>query len=99
MIRNVVTGRLREDVTPAERDAVARALDGITKLSLPGRLSATHGPDLGLRDGGWDFAIVSDWVDADAYRNYDLDPEHNEHRAVVAAACAQISRVQFDARP
>lgn len=96
MIRNVVMGRLRPDLTDDERAGVAAALDGIAGLQLPGLLAATVGPDAGLRDGCWSFAIVNDWQDADAYRTYDLDPEHNEYRAVLVAACEQVARVQLD---
>jgi hypothetical protein len=56
----------------------------------------TVGPDAGLRDGAWSFAIVNDWVDAAAYRRYDLDEEHNRYRAQVAGICPELARVQFE---
>ena len=76
MIRNVVLGRLRAD---GDRDADSRALDqalaALAALPFQGLLDVHVGRDLGLREGGWDFAITSDWLDADSYRVYDLDPE------------------------
>ena len=93
-------GRLR----PADGEAALRdrrqldeGLAGIAALRLPGLLSNRIGLDLGLREGGWSFAITNDWVDADAYRTYDLDPEHNRFRAMVVEVCEQVARVQFEA--
>ena len=54
------------------------------------------GSNLGLRDGGWSFAITNDWQDADAYRVYDADQEHNRlRREIFAVICQDIARVQF----
>ena len=38
-------------------------LAGIAALQLPGLLAMNVGCDLGLRDGGWTFAITNDWQD------------------------------------
>ena len=96
MIRNVVLGKLRDDLGDDERAAVEKAIDGILGFQLPGQLAMSGGADLQLREGGWSFAIVNDWADVDAYRNYDLDAEHNGYRAVIGPACEQIGRVQFE---
>jgi hypothetical protein len=57
------------------------------------------GRDIALRDGGWDFAITNDWADADAYRVYDADGEHNRlRREVFAKICQDIARVQFEVK-
>ncbi len=95
MIRNVVVGRLQPDADPA---AVQAALEAIAALPVQGCLDVRVGLDAGLRDGAWGFAITSDWVDAEAYRVYDLDPEHNRIRAeLFGPLCAEIARVQFEA--
>jgi Stress responsive A/B Barrel Domain len=93
MIRNVVLVKLK-----AEHDAteVADIQDGFRSLDCPGTLSYTIGDDLGLRDGNWDFAIVADFEDADAYRAYDQDAEHNRVRARLAPIAEQIARTQFE---
>ena len=59
-------------------------------------LACSLGRDIGLRAGGWSFAIVNDWTDADAYRAYDVDDEHNRYRKLLADNCAEIARVQFE---
>ena len=97
MIRNVVLGRLRAE---GDRRALSRALDqalaALAALPFAGLVDVHVGRDLGLREGGWDFAITSDWVDEHAYRVYDLDPEHNRLRdEEFARVCDRIARVQI----
>ena len=100
MIRNVVVGRLRHAEDPGQRAADAALLQeglaGIAALRLPGMLAMNVGCDLGLRDGGWSFAITNDWENAEAYRGYDADEEHNRlRREIFAKICEDIARVQF----
>jgi hypothetical protein len=94
MIRNVVMGRLHPD---ADLDRLAEALDRIQKLGIEGTLDMRVGRDAGLRDGNWDYAITADFTDAEAYRRYDLDEEHNRlRREYFGPASAQIARLQFE---
>ena len=97
MIRNVVLGRLRAGGDRAvDAAALDRALASLAALPFEGLVAVHVGRDLGLREGGWDFAITSDWVDADAYRVYDRDGEHNRlRREEFARVCDQIARVQI----
>ena len=61
------------------------------------RLVDNHaGFDLALREGGWDLAITNDWRDAEAYRGYDVDAEHNRYRAMIVEVWEQVARVQFE---
>lgn len=104
MIRNVVVGRLRQTQDPAQQAADAALLQeglaGIAALKFPGMIAMNIGIDLGLRDGGWSFAITNDWQDADSYRVYDTDEEHNRlRREVFAKVCQDIARVQFQVDP
>jgi hypothetical protein len=101
VIRNVVVGRLRQAADPgqqaADRALLQQGLAGIAALRFPGLLSMDVGADLGLRDGGWTFAITNDWQDEDAYRVYDADGEHNRlRREIFAVICQDIARVQFE---
>ncbi len=93
VIRNVVMVKLRPDSDPA---LVAEIQGVFRTLNCPGTVSFTVGDDLGLRDGNWSFAIVSDFTDADAYRAYDLDEAHNAARARLAPMIEQAARVQFE---
>lgn len=104
MIRNVVVGRLRPAADHAQRAAdaalLAEGLAGIAALRFPGLLAMHTGTNLGLREGGWSFAITNDWQDAEAYRVYDADAEHNRlRREIFAVICADIARVQFEIDP
>jgi Stress responsive A/B Barrel Domain len=100
VIRNVVVGRLREAEDLGQREADAallrEGLAAIAALKFPGLMAMNVGTDLGLRDGGWSFAIINDWQDADAYRVYDADEEHNRiRREIFTEICRDIARVQF----
>ncbi len=92
MIRNVVLVQLAPD---ADHERVAAIQAGFRALNCPGTVSYTLGDDLGLREGGWSFAIVADFEDEASFRGYDLDEEHNRLRGELAPMAAQIARVQF----
>ena len=93
VIRNVVLVKLKPGHDPAE---LADVQDDFRRLNCPGMLSSTIGSDLGLREGNWGFAIVADFTDAEAYRNYDLDPAHNQARARLAPYAEETARAQFE---
>jgi len=100
MIRNVVVGRLRRTGDSGQQAADAallrEGLAGIAALRLPGMIAMHVGCDLGLREGGWNFAITNDWEDAEAYRGYDADEEHNRlRRKIFAEIYEEIARVQI----
>lgn len=94
VIRNVVVGRVRPGIDPSY---VQAALDAIVALPVEGLLDVRVGLDAGLRPGAWSFAITSDFVDAEAYRAYDAEAEHNRIRQeVFDPVCEEIARVQFE---
>ncbi len=67
------------------------------RMPYAGLLSCEVGVDAGLREGGWSFAITSDWADVESYQAYDEEPEHNRLRRVVfCPLCPDIARVQFE---
>jgi Stress responsive A/B Barrel Domain len=66
-------------------------------LELDGCLAVRVGVDAGLREGNFSFAITNDFVDADAYRRYDADAEHNRVRAEMFAPINEtVVRIQFE---
>ena len=94
MIRNVVLGRLKQGADEAALDA---ALRGLLLLPMDGLLEMHVGRDAGLREGTWDYVITADFTDADAYRRYDADDEHNRlRRELFDVLSEQIARVQFE---
>lgn len=93
MIRNVVMIRLRPD---ADRQRLDDVVAGFRRMDCPGTIAYTIGTDAGLREGNWSLGIVADFVDADAYRGYDADAEHNRLRAEMAPLTEEVARVQFE---
>ncbi|MDK3256898.1 Dabb family protein [Blastococcus capsensis] len=94
MIRNVVVGRVRAGV---RREQVEQALAAIVALHPPGCLDMRVGVDAGLRPGNWSFSITADFEDADAYRAYDAEAEHNRvRRELFGPISEEIVRIQFD---
>ena len=93
MIRNVVLAKLKPDVSEQDVEVALAALKGIR---TPGLLSITVGRDLGLRQGNWDVAVVTDLANEGSYRIYDTDAEHNRvRRDLVAPLIEAIERCQF----
>jgi hypothetical protein len=94
MIRNVVVGRVRPDVPRAQ---VEKALAALVALEPEGCLDMRGGVDAGLREGNWSFSITADVTDADAYRRYDLEEEHNRvRRELFGPICEDVVRIQFE---
>ena len=93
MIRNVVLAKLKDGYDAAE---LAQIQQGLRELNCPGTVAYSVGSDAGLREGNWDFVIVADFSDVEAYRGYDADAEHNALRARLAPMVDQIARAQMD---
>jgi hypothetical protein len=94
VIRNVVVGRVRAGVPAEQVEAAIQALRDLTVEGVAFRL--VGGQDRGLRDGNAHFALTADFVDDEAYRVYDADPEHNRiRRELFAPISDSIERIQF----
>lgn len=94
MIRNVVLAKLK----PGVKDEDVRSMVAVLgRMRTPGLVSISVGQDLGLRDGNWDLAVVTDLEDEQSYRMYDADPEHNRiRREVVAPLVERMERCQIE---
>ena len=79
MFRHVVLFTWTPDATPEQQQAVAREL-----RTLPAaieQLRAYHvGPDAGVNQGNYEFAVVADFDDVDAYLAY---RDHPLHQAII----------------
>jgi hypothetical protein len=94
MIRSIMVGKLRPGVAPED---VEKALDAILALEPPGCLDMKLGVDAGLREGNWDFTVTTDFADAEGYRAYDLDDEHNRiRRELFASITEDTVRIQIE---
>lgn len=95
MIRHVAVFRWQDGTTPAQVDAVHSGLAALP-AQIPSIRAYTHGPDLQLGEGRWDYAVVGDFEDAAGYQAY---VDHPAHKAVAVALIAPIradrTHVQF----
>jgi hypothetical protein len=80
VFRHVVLFRWKPGTPAAEIAALERAL-----ADLPGQIAEIRGyrfgRDAGLASGNFDFAIVAEFADADAWRRY---VDHPAHQKLVA---------------
>ena len=94
-LRHVVCFRFHPD-TPADAvDALAAGLRALP--SIIDEIDAyLVGPDLGVSDTSWDFAVVADFADATAFATYRTHPDHLAViRDLVEPICAERVSVQF----
>jgi hypothetical protein len=95
MIRHVVVFEWNDDVTDDHVEAVATAL-----AALPATIDTIRayrfGPDAGLNQGNFDFAVSADFDDEAGYLVY---RDHPAHQAFIASFLAgritQRAAVQF----
>lgn len=75
MLRHVVMIKLKEEAPADAGDALREGLS-----QLPGKIEEikayTFGADLGLREGNFDFCLVADFEDAEAFGRYVVHPDH-----------------------
>lgn len=96
MFRHVVNFRWNADSSPAHIAALQTALSGLPAV-LPGLRRYAFGPDAGINEGNFEFAVVAEFDDADGYLEYRDHPEHariiNE---LIAPYLDSRTVVQFD---
>jgi hypothetical protein len=76
-IRHVVLFKFRPDATAEDKTAMQ---DGLAALpsAIPELLRYSFGPDLGLAQGNYDFAIVADVANREDFRTYVEHPRHQD---------------------
>jgi len=77
MIRHVVLFTWDDEMTDELELQFAAELTALAQR-LTGVLSYHAGPDVGLVEGNFDFAVVADFEDAESYLGYRDHPEHQE---------------------
>jgi hypothetical protein len=86
MIRHVAVFRWVDGTTSEQIAAVHAGLHELPSV-IDSVRAYTHGPDLVLGDGRWDYAVVGDFDDADGYQAY---VDHPAHQAVATELIAPI---------
>ena len=96
MIRHVVLFTWTAAATGEQKEKVATELRSLPPL-MRGLRAYHAGPDAGLAQGNFDFAVVADFEDADSYLAY---RDHPAHRAVIDERIRPImanrSAVQYE---
>jgi hypothetical protein len=77
MIRHVVLFTWDDEMTDNLEGQFAAELTALAP-TLPGVLSYHAGPDVGLVEGNFDFAVVADFENAESYLGYRDHPEHQD---------------------
>jgi len=91
MIRHVVLFRWTDEATPEQKQRAADELGRLPAL-VPSLRTFSLGPDLGINQGNFDFAVAADFDDVDGYLAY---RDHPEHRAIVAQFTTPIVAQRF----
>jgi hypothetical protein len=88
MIRHVVLFAWIPEATDKQKHQVAEELGALPPL-LTGLRSFHAGPDAGIIEGNFDFAVVADFEDTESYLAY---RNHPAHRAVVDQVISPITK-------
>lgn len=79
-LRHVVMFRFAPGTTEEQRARLAEELRRLP-AAIPEIAAYTVGPDAGLADGNFDFAVVGDFASAEDWQVY---RDHPAHQAVIA---------------
>ena len=74
MIRHVALFTWKPDVSEESVAAIRAGLDRLATLDCVA--AYTHGPDAGLREGNFDYAVIGDFETVDAYQEYSSEEGH-----------------------
>ena len=96
MLRHVALFRFKPETTDEQVEATMVALS-----ALPDQIDVLRkfrfGPDAGITEGAWDFAVVAVVDTADDYVAYRDDPAHVAVlRDYLAPLIAEAARIQFE---
>ncbi|MFM7756625.1 MAG: Dabb family protein [Actinomycetota bacterium] len=96
MFRHVVMFKWRPGTSPAEVENVRRRLDELPRF-IPEISMYRHGPDAGVNSGNFDYVVVGDFADGQAYLVYRDHPIHQRLiTEVLAPLIAERSAVQYE---
>jgi len=94
-MRHVVCFRFKPDTTTEQVVAMAQALEELPGL-IPEIADYRVGPDLGINETSWDFAVCADFASTEDYLTYRDHPEHVARiQAVVLPLVDERASVQL----
>ena len=77
MIRHMAVFRWTPEATPEQRERVCVELSRLPAL-IPSLRAYHFGSDLGVNEGNFDFGVVADFDDVEAYLAYRANAEHQD---------------------
>lgn len=86
MMRHVVMFRFRDGAPANARESIEAGLARLPER-IPEIESYRFGADLGLREGNFDYCLVAEFADAEAFARY---VEHPEHRRFIEERLAPV---------
>ena len=96
MLRHIVMFKFKED---APADAALSLEQGLSRLarSIPEIAAYDYGRDLELREGNFDFCLVAEFADVEAFGRYVVHADHQRfiQRQLTPVVAQRIS-VQFE---
>lgn len=94
-MRHVVCFRFQPDTAPDQVEALATGLRELPAI-IPEIAAYAVGPNLGINEGTWDFAVVADFASAEDFLVYRDHPEHQARiQALVLPITAERVAVQY----
>ena len=94
MLRHIVVMTWTRQLSDNELAEVGQSLDQLRAQASSIR-ALEHGPGLGIRGAGADYALTVDFDDADDWRSYSEHPAHRVPRAVLAKYVASQMVIQI----
>jgi hypothetical protein len=99
MIRHIVFFKFKEFAEGADKTAnMAKAKDMLLGLTgrVPSLLAMSAGPDVAGPAAEWDFALVADFNDLEALRQYTSHPEHQKVSAFMSKIRAGRASADYE---
>ncbi|MFW5416852.1 Dabb family protein [Nocardiopsis sp. CNT-189] len=93
-IRHIALFSWNSEATPERVAEIEGALSRLPGL-IPALRGYSFGPDLGISEGNFDFAVVADVDDADGFAAYRDHPDHQAVLGLVKPLLAARAAVQF----
>ena len=95
-LRHVVMFRFAEGTTDDQVQALADGLDGMP-AAVGTIVDYRHGPDVGVNETTYDYAVVGDFSTIDDYLAYRDHPDHQALvRDLVRPILAERATIQFE---
>jgi hypothetical protein len=96
MFRHVALFRFTPESTPEQRQAMTDALRALP-AQIPELRDYHVGPDAGLVDGNWDYAVVAECDDEAGWRAYTDHPAHQRALIdIIRPIMAERAAVQYE---